>query len=520
LGSSGRPSDGARPGDPARIAAALERAVAVELPPALPRQRWFGAKGRAITGARVRDCGPLGGHAWLTLVDVTFAQGPDETYAIPLVFDDAARVVLDTDASGALSLTLDLDGTPIRATDAFDHRGFRLDLLAGFERGSTVSTVRGGSVRFARTERFPRLPPDAPPASRRLTGEQSHTSVVFGGALILKALRKVQPGPNLEYEVGEFLTFRARFPHVPALAGAIEHASASGETTTLALLQRYVANDGDGWRWALEQLGRLPAEDAGEASEDVFGDLFRLGVVTAALHGALASDASDPAFAPEPLTEGDAGAWGERVADDVQRTCGAVRGRLDTVPRAVAADAQALLASEPALIERARDLRALAAEPCAKIRVHGDYHLGQTLRTEGGFVILDFEGEPARAVDERRRKQCALVDVAGMLRSLDYAVHTALSPAGASSPMGAPSPAAERWLRRANASFLEGYLDEIARVPVRLLPRSPAAFARALSIFELDRALYEVRYELDNRPAWLGIPLRGLARLLARERGG
>ncbi len=507
MGSSGRPSDGARHGDPARIAAALERAVVVELPAALPRQRWFGAKGRTIRGARLRDCGRLGDAAWLTLVDVTFTEGPDETYAVPLVLDDDA-----SRAPAALSLAVDLDGTG-RADDAFDHPGFCLDLLTAFERGSTVSTARGGSVRFTRTDRFPRLAPGAPLAPRRLTGEQSNTSVVFGDVLIVKALRKVQPGPNLDYEVGEFLTFRARFPHVPPLAGAIEHVSATGEMTTLAMLQRFVPSHGDGWRWALDQLGQLQSERAAEASEPVFHDLFQLGVVTAALHGALASDASDPAFAPEPLTVEDARAWGERVAGDVRRTCSAVRGRLDTLPREVAADVRTVLASETALIERARLMETLGAEQCAKIRVHGDYHLGQTLRTDAGFVILDFEGEPARPVAERRRKQCVLVDVAGMLRSLDYAVHTAVS------PTGVPSPAGERWVQRANASFLEGYLEEIARVPVRLLPRSPAASTRALSVFELDRALYEVRYELDNRPAWLGIPLRGLARLLARERG-
>ena len=508
MGSSGPLSEGARHGDPARIAAALERAVSVGLPPALPRQRWFGAKGRAIAGARLRDCGELGDYAWLTLVDVTFAEGPDETYAVPLVLGDDP-----SPAPASLALTLDLGGTPARAGDAFDHPRFCLDLLGAFERQSALPTVRGGSVRFVRTERFPRLEPGASVAPRRLTGEQSNTSVVYGDVLIVKALRKVQPGPNLDYEVGEFLTFRARFPHVPPLAGVIEHASATGETTTLAMLQRYVPSHGDGWRWALDQLGRLQPEHADEASEHVFHDLFQLGVVTAALHGALASDARDPAFAPEPLTAEDARAWGERVADDVRRTCGAVRGRVDTLPLGIAADARVLLASEPALSERARDLRRLAAQPCAKIRIHGDYHLGQTLRTDAGFVILDFEGEPARPVAERRRKQCALVDVAGMLRSLDYAVHTAVS------PTGVPSPAGERWVRRANASFLEGYLDEIARVPVRLLPASPSAFTRALSVFELDRALYEVRYELDNRPTWLGIPLRGLARLLARERG-
>ena len=504
--SSGQPSERARPGDPARITAALGRAVVAELPAALPRQRWFGAKGRTITGARVRDCGELGKSAWLVLVDVTFAEGPDETYAVPLILDDAARA-----PAGGLSLTVDLDGGRVRAADAFDNPGFCLELLEGFERESIRATARGGSVRFVRTDRFPRLA-GASITPRRLTGEQSNTSVVYGELLIVKALRKVQPGPNLDYEVGEFLTFRARFPHVPALAGAIEHVSATGETTTLAMLQRYVPSRGDGWRWALGELGRLPPERADDASEPVFHDLFGLGVVTAALHGALASDSSDPVFAPEPLTAADANAAGERVAEAVRRTCVALRARLVTLPPAIAADARALLAGEPTLIERARDLHLLAAEQCAKIRIHGDYHLGQTLRTDGGFVILDFEGEPARPVAERRQKQCVLVDVAGMLRSLDYAVHTALSAAGA------PSPGGERWVRRANAAFVEGYLDEIGRVPVRLLPASPAAFSRALAVFELDRALYEVRYELDNRPTWLGIPLGGLARLLARER--
>jgi maltose alpha-D-glucosyltransferase/alpha-amylase len=508
LESNGRRSDDARNGDPARIAAALERAVAGELPLALPRQRWFGAKGRAIAGARLVDCGVLGDHAWLTLVEVTFAEGPNETYAVPLVlYADAGGT------AGTLSLTLDLAGAPARAGDAFDHPGFCLELLTAFERESALPTVRGGTVRFARTDRFPRLAPAAPPAPRRLTGEQSNTSVVYGDVLIVKALRKVQPGPNLDYEVGEFLTFRARFPHVPPLAGAIEYASATGETTTLAMVQRFVPSHGDGWRWTLDQLKRLGSEQVGDASDAVFGELSRLGVVTAALHGALASDTSDPMFAPESITADDASTWGERVAEDVRLTCGAVRARLDTLPAEIATDARTLLASERDLIERARDLRPLGAEQCAKIRVHGDYHLGQTLRTDAGFVILDFEGEPARPVAERRRKQCVLVDVAGMLRSLDYAVHTALS------PTGTPSEAGERWVRRATASFLEGYLDEIARVPARLLPRSPSALSRALAVFELDRALYEVRYELDNRPAWLGIPLRGLARLLTRERG-
>src|SRR5262249_16333153 len=363
-----------------------------------------------------------------------------------------------------------------------DNPGFCLELLEGFERESIRATARGGSVRFVRTDRFPRLA-GASITPRRLTGEQSNTSVVYGELLIVKALRKVQPGPNLDYEVGEFLTFRARFPHVPALAGAIEHISATGETTTLAMLQRYVPSRGDGWRWALGELGRLPPERADEASEPVFHDLFRLGAVTAALHGALASDSSDPVFAPEPLTADDAKAAGARVAQDVRRTCGALRARLATLPPAVAADARALLAGEPTLITWARDLHLLAAEQCAKIRVHGDYHLGQTLRTDTGFVILAFEGAPARPAAERRQKQCGQADGAAMLRWGECEGERELVRAGESSAEG------ERCVPRSTAAFLEGYLDEIGRVPVRLLPASPPAFSRALAVFELDRAL-------------------------------
>src|SRR5712664_434870 len=462
-------SDRAPGADHARVEAALGRAVSAQLAPLLPRQRWFGDKGRTIAGVRLRDCGALGDRAWLVLVDVTFDAGADETYAVPLVLGG------DGAAPGALVMTLDLDGVAIRADDAFDDRGFCLELLTAFERGVTVPMLRHGAVRFIRTERFPTLGGAASLAPRRLTAEQSNTSVAYGDRLVVKALRRVKPGITLDYEVGAFLTFQARFPHVPPLAGAIEYVPAAGEVTTLGLLQGYVANQGDGWSWLVGHLRQLPPARVDELSGHVFRELSGLGVVTGALHAALASDAADPGFAPEPTTADDVTAWIERIVADVGRTCDKVRARLSAVPREVEDDARTLLAGEAALRSRVRDLPPLDAERCMKIRVHGDYHLGQTLRTESGFVVLDFEGEPARPVAERRRKQCALVDVAGMLRSLDYAVHTAVS------PTGVPSPAGERWVRRANASFLEGYLDEIARVPVRLLPASPSAFTRALS---------------------------------------
>jgi len=495
-------SDGPSRADPARVAGALGRAVSRELPALLPRQRWFGDKGRSIAAVNLRDCGAFGDRAWLVLVTVAFTDGVDETYAIPLVLDGAAAT------PDALEATLELDGATTRA-DAFDQPGFCHELLTAFERDAVVPTAHGGVVRFVRTGRYSVLRGDGPLAPRRLTAEQSNTSVAYGSRLILKWLRRVKAGTNLDREVGSFLTLQARFPHVPPLAGAIEYVSAAGEVTTLGVLQGFVANQGDGWSWIVGHLRQLPPARVDELSGPVFQELSGLGAVTGALHAALASDAESSDFAPEPITDADVTAWIARVAADLGRTSAVVRARLADLPREIENDARALLAGQAALRARADDLRALGVERCMKIRVHGDYHLGQTLRTAAGFVLLDFEGEPDRPLAERRRKQSSLVDVAGMLRSLDYAVHTALSPASA--------PAGERWVRRASAAFLDGYLAELGRFPARLVPASRSTLARALAVFELDKALYEVRYELDHRPAWLAIPLRGLARLLARE---
>jgi maltose alpha-D-glucosyltransferase / alpha-amylase len=469
----------------------------------LPRQRWFGDKGRSIAAVNLRDGGAFGDRAWLVLVTVAFTDGVDETYAIPLVLDGAA-VLPD-----ALEAMLELDGTTTRAGDAFDQPGFCLELLTAFERDAAVPTAHGGVVRFVRTDRYSPLRGDGPLAPRRLTTEQSNTSVAYGGRLILKWLRRVKAGTNLDREVGSFLTLQARFPHVPPLAGAIEYVSAAGEVTTLGVLQGFVANQGDGWSWIVGHLRQLPPAPVDELSGPVFQELSGLGAVTGALHGALASDAESSDFAPEPITDADVTAWISRVAADLGRTGDVVRARLADLPREIENDARALLAGQAALRARADDLRALGVERCMKIRVHGDYHLGQALRTAPGFVLLDFEGEPDRPLAERRRKQSSLVDVAGMLRSLDYAVHAALAPASA--------PAGEPWVRRASAAFLDGYLGELGRFPARLVPASRSTLARALAVFELDKALYEVRYELDHRPAWVAIPLRGLTRLLARE---
>ena len=292
----------------------------------------------------------------------------------------------------------------------------------------------------------------------------------------------------------------------------MDYAGAAGETATLSVLQGFVDNDGDGWRHVLRALGR-DARDARRASPDdpLIREMRELGRVTGELHAALASDSVDPAFAPEPVTAEDARRWASGIAAALDRaSSNADRGdpELARALRGVSAGGDGTIAIRAGL-----DL--LAAAGAHKIRCHGDYHLGQVLKTRDSFVVIDFEGEPGRPIAERRAKQSPLRDVAGMLRSLNYAVNTV----GREREVGNRAQAAlwlERWERLARDAFLDGYTSATGRSPVRLVPPSRDELVRACAPFEIDKACYELAYELDNRPDWVAIPLAGLSRLLER----
>ncbi len=468
--------------DPAALVALLSGPGRADLARFLIRQRWFAAKTRGITALTVLD--------WAVL-------DPDRPVVLLLLAVDGEQYYVPvTVATGAAPEAALAQAGADAVVDAHDDPRFGPGVVAAIASGRSAEG-RHGRFTFRLTPGAT-LPsdPDALTA-RRLTGEQSNTSVVVGD-LVLKSLRRPQPGQNPDVEITRFLTTRTAFRHVPRLAGWVEYAGA-GEAATLAVLQDLVPNAGDGWSHVVSTLaGRGAAIE--RRPDPLLDDIQQLGVITGGLHAALASDAGDADFRPEPIGPDDVARW----AGEITRELAApeLRRRLGGGPGELEAGVAGVLGALDGL-----------AGTTVKIRVHGDYHLGQVLKTPGGFAIIDFEGEPARPLAERRQKHSALRDVAGMLRSLDYAAHTVV--------FGRPE--AERpaalmaltgWEKQARHAFLAGYLSGTAASPVPLVPTPDPALERACAPFELQKAAYELGYELDNRPGWVAIPLAGIRRIL------
>ena len=379
--------------------------------------------------------------------------------------------------------------------------------------------------------------------------DQSNSSLVFDDRFIMKLFRKIEPGQNPDLEIGRFLTERARFPHVPALCGALEYQDPrdSDEPATVAVLHQLMPNEGDAWSHALGSLGRyyerLLSEGEGleadvehlppllglaEAkpsalAEDLMGDYLDLaellGRRTAELHGALASDTTDPAFAPEPVTAHYQRALYQGMRATARRRLRELRRSLRGLGEPAHALAEEVLERESEITGR---FEALIADRvrASLIRGHGDYHLGQVLYTGNDFVLIDFEGEPARPLSERRIKRVALRDVGSMLRSYDYAAEVGrLDVAGRglverdSEAFAGLAQWAAFWQRWVGGAFLRGYLDA-AKPPFATTPEETA---QLLPAYLLDKALYEVAYELGSRPELVDVPLRGIRTILDWE---
>jgi maltose alpha-D-glucosyltransferase / alpha-amylase len=330
-------------------------------------------------------------------------------------------------------------------------------------------------------------------------------------------------------EITRFLSERQRFPHIPPYAGSVEFRSAGGESRVLALALGLVPNEGDAWVFTLGEVAkffervrqsgeRAAGWEAGGLLDDTqdpeplvklagsfAGRVRQLGERTGQMHRALAADATDPAFAPEPFTAEDLQKFGAALRSSIEQLFTTLRERSPG-----GADVARLLGSEGELLRRAQAAGGGLIR-AAKARTHGDYHLGQVLNTGSDFVIIDFEGEPQRSLAFRKEKRSPLRDVAGMLRSFHYAAHSGLGEVKGGDP-STLKPWAEAWAQWASRTFLRGWLESTAGAP--FVPASRQETRLLLEAFLLEKAIYEVGYELNNRPAWVGIPIAGILQIL------
>ncbi len=519
------------------------------LPRFLVSRRWFGSKARRIKSTTVADSVPMphdGSVTYIAIVNVEYTEGDAEYYAVPLSFalGDSAERIEQHEAHAIVARTTGRDGKGV-IYGAMRDPGFCTALLETIAKRRRLRG-RGGEVAGAPTRAFRRMrgsTSDSLPPSLLRT-EQSNSSVLFGERLILKLFRRLEDGVNPDLEIGAFLTERTDFPQIAAVAGALQYRRKGAAPITLGILQGFVANQGDAWRYSLDALSRfyervaaLPTEalpqsiarvsplalaeqEPPEQAAALIGTYLEsarlLGRRTAEMHLALASDAEDPSFAPEAFTPFYQRSLYQSMRNLSSRSFQLLRQRVRSLPDALRGEAQTVLDREAVILARFRAL-ADCKVTAMRTRIHGDYHLGQVLHTGDDFVIIDFEGEPARSIGERRIKRSPLRDVAGMLRSFHYAAYAALlgTPAGRTvRPEDLPTlePWAFYWYVHSSAVFLSDYLRTGGQGA--WMPRGQAELQLLLEAYLLEKAIYELGYELNNRPDWLRIPVRGILDLL------
>jgi maltose alpha-D-glucosyltransferase/alpha-amylase len=516
----------------------------------LGARRWFGGKARQIKQARIQEWLPLaedGQAQAIVFVDVDYVGSETETYVLPLAYVPAQHsqnlVYEWPDAVVARVKVIQ------RAED-----GFLLDapadadfcnrLLALIQRRRTIKGRSGTLVARPTAALGKILPPtDAAPPPSILGVEQSNTSVMFGDKLILKLFRRVQEGVNPDLQIGLHLTGQ-RFAHIPPVAGFIEYRPRRGKPSTLAMLQRYEPNQGDAWEYTLNMLDRYfeqivaqnaalemaavpreglfelalsePPRELAELTGFYTESARTLGRRTAQMHLALGESSQDPVFAPERFTKLYQRSLYQSMRTACRRNFSLLRRRLKHLPEAARAEATDLSGREPAILDvfrRLLDIRISAM----RTRCHGDYHLGQVLYTGKDFIIIDFEGEPVRPVSERLIKRSPLRDVAGMLRSFHYASRMALQN---TETRGWVQPEnrtlmgswAEYWFKWIAAVFLSEYLQVAGGG--HFLPENQTARQVLLESYLLEKAVYELGYELNNRPDWVGIPITGILQVM------
>ncbi len=522
--------DQVEPGRRAMAAALHERLVREVLPAFLPTQRWFAGKGGHIEKVEFEkyDIWPDRSEWLLARIRVWLAGRPEpQDYGLPL----ALAWGDNSDEKLRPLWPYALAKVRVRAKMGLLYGAFADERFCQYLVGMIARSARlplgQGWLRFSATRLFADLAGDAPESlpAKRLALDSSNTTIAFGDRLLMKAYRRLQPGINPELEMGRFLT-EIGFPNIAPLAGALEYESEDGDSTTLVLLQGFVANQGDAWSYTLDYLKRflddcrqgMETVSAAGASAHASYLLFAatLGRRTGELHRALAQTTGDSAFDPEPISATDSAEWSDQIRGEIKTTFERLEQILSRLPEPARLLAEQILELRSVASARVAQIEALTLQ-AMKTRYHGDYHLGQVLVARDDVIIIDFEGEPSRSLAERRAKHSPLRDVVGMLRSFNYAAHAALRQATADGTCDPATflPHVNDWERQTRAAFLEGYVEAVGNSPG--YPTDPDQVNVLLELFTLEKACYELRYELDNRPDWVSIPLEGLYERLSCE---
>ncbi len=513
-----------------------------------PSRRWFGGKAREVKGGSIEDSIPLPDPATtILLFRVDYAEGDPETYVIPLRIGEALPEAAIEAGQRAVARLGKPDGIELMLSEAIWDREFGRTLLNAIGKKKsfkgTRGVLRGSQTKIYRDVLRETTDPLEPTIPRV---EQSNTAVRYDQAFLLKLIRKIESGLNPDLEISRFLTEKNRFDHTAPLAGALEYTRGKAEPTTIALMTRFIPSGGDAWQYSLDAIGRFYERVLGDAetirkigrylpndplvalTRKAFPELVTallggyiphaelLGQRTAEMHQALASEPDDPAFAPERFTSHYQQSIYQHMRSHGIRSLDMLRKKTPKLQPDLRKRARRVLDHQKEIEQRFDDVRRSRISGL-RIRTHGDFHLGQVLYTGNDFIIIDFEGEPARPVSERRIKRSPLRDVAGMLRSFHYAPHAVLLGQEASftprpEDLNTLRTAARFWHRWISTAFLKAYLETAQDGD--LLPRKDQELSTLLEAYLLEKALYEVGYELNNRPDWVGIPLGGILQLL------
>lgn len=511
--------------------------------------RWFAGKARTIQKIRILENVPISRDtavANILMLEVNYAEGLPETYLLPISFasKDKAQKIVEEFPQGVVARLRTSDGDGILYDSIYDEE-FRGSLLSLIARRKRIKGKQGELIAYP-GKKFRSLLADKglSLASEALRAEQSNTSILYKNTFFLKLFRRLDVGVNPDLEIGRFLIKKTSFPNSPPYVGAIEYRQPYSEPIVIGLLQGFVPNQGDAWGYVLDAVGRYfervlsGSQDVQQVPErpasllgidfsaippllqDLIGGVYLemahlLGKRTGELHLALSSVPGDPDFAPEPFSTLYQRAVYQSMRSLTRRVMQYLSKNLKKLPEKIREEAAEILSLEPEILRHMQEIlkKKISA---MKIRIHGDYHLGQVLYTGNDFVIFDFEGEPERALSERRLKYSPLRDVAGMIRSFHYAVYSALLQHASVRPEDIPvlEKWADLWYHYVSGIFLSSYLNTVKGAP--LLP-GREELETLLQALLLEKAVYELGYELNNRPDWVTIPIKGIKFILKRH---